>query len=318
MKKILLLALVIIALAFTLVSCSPASSTNTSASLVVNRSTISMTVGDTYTLKTGITPAQYKDLEVSWTNSDESVVKCEGGKLTALSVGSAVIKASIETGDSFTCRVEVKESLGNLYLLKGQSIEVNKESFKGYFDTASYVSTNAEAVSVTDGEDKLVLRGLSAGSSFIKLTSGEDSIEYCKAVVLPDDSYGISVTLPELPLSVTYEREGFSTEVEVFDITVEKDARAEYLAGGFVRVTVTFKYKKVSDTAGADATNPVCFDFELYSEQTEGMIKGYRVLKGSLSASDGEELEYTYVFDAMLDTGDGRRDFTFVIPEISR
>lgn len=71
-------------------------------------SSISMIVGGTYALKATILPTDAVEKDIVWTTSNPSVATVSGGVVTAVSVGSATITASVGTL-SDVCVVSVNE-----------------------------------------------------------------------------------------------------------------------------------------------------------------------------------------------------------------
>ena len=70
-----------------------------------NVSVLSLNIGDEYTIEAKV---DGKDKEIEWSSSDESVVKVDNGKITAIKTGKATIKARAN-GVEKTCEVTVKE-----------------------------------------------------------------------------------------------------------------------------------------------------------------------------------------------------------------
>lgn len=70
-----------------------------------NVSVLSLNIGDEYTIEAKV---EGKDKEIEWSSSDESVVKVNNGKITAIKAGKATIKARAN-GVEKTCDVTVKE-----------------------------------------------------------------------------------------------------------------------------------------------------------------------------------------------------------------
>lgn len=65
--------------------------------------------GESFTLTATVTPANAKDKTVTWTSSNPEVAAVEGGLVTAIAVGSAVITATTVNGLTATCNVTVTE-----------------------------------------------------------------------------------------------------------------------------------------------------------------------------------------------------------------
>ena len=70
-----------------------------------NVSVLSLNIGDEYTIEAKV---EGKDKKIEWSSSDESVVKVDNGKITAIKAGKATIKARAN-GVEKTCDVTVKE-----------------------------------------------------------------------------------------------------------------------------------------------------------------------------------------------------------------
>ncbi len=77
-------------------------------SVELDRTSATMDVGDVLTLKATVAPADATENEVTWSTSDPSVATVDGGKVTAVSKGTATITASCG-GFTAECTVTVKE-----------------------------------------------------------------------------------------------------------------------------------------------------------------------------------------------------------------
>lgn len=70
---------------------------------------VNLQVGGSLSLKWSVNPA---GTAVNWKSSDDAVASVANGVITAKAVGDAVITASVEGGDSVTCKVHVVPSQG--------------------------------------------------------------------------------------------------------------------------------------------------------------------------------------------------------------
>ena len=78
-------------------------------SVSLDRTSVELTEGDEITLNATVKPDNATNKNVTWSSSDESVVKVIDGKVTALIPGSAVITVKTEDGSkTATCEVTVK------------------------------------------------------------------------------------------------------------------------------------------------------------------------------------------------------------------
>lgn len=89
----------------------PASPSKAVSSISLNKTTLTLGVGENATLTATIAPSDATNKKVIWSSSDESVAKVSDGVISALTVGSTTITAKTEDG-GFTASCEV-----NVYLL---------------------------------------------------------------------------------------------------------------------------------------------------------------------------------------------------------
>ncbi len=88
-------------------------------SITLSKSSISIGKGETYTLKTSITPSNAEPKTIRWLTSDKNIVSVSGGKIKGVNNGSATITAWSPDGARSICRVTVKNAPGSFKLSKG-------------------------------------------------------------------------------------------------------------------------------------------------------------------------------------------------------
>ena len=77
-------------------------------SVTLDKKTLSINEGSSYTLTATITPSDATNKSLIWTSDNEKVATVSNGKVTAVSEGSATITVTTEDGDySATCKVTV-------------------------------------------------------------------------------------------------------------------------------------------------------------------------------------------------------------------
>ena len=103
-------ALFFLSLAFLLFSFSACKKVGTElvdvVSISIDKTSIQLKVGETVTLSATVNPSNASDKTVTWSSSDASVATVEDGKVTAIKIGTATIKA--KAGDkTATCSIMV-------------------------------------------------------------------------------------------------------------------------------------------------------------------------------------------------------------------
>ncbi len=77
-------------------------------SIDLDDASLTMEIGDVYTLDYDILPDDATELELTWTSDDKSVATVEDGKVTAVAEGSCTITVTAESGAQDTCEITVK------------------------------------------------------------------------------------------------------------------------------------------------------------------------------------------------------------------
>ena len=77
-------------------------------SIDLDDASLTMEIGDVYTLDYEITPDDATELELTWKSDDKSVATVRDGKVTAVAEGSCTIIVTAESGAQDTCEITVK------------------------------------------------------------------------------------------------------------------------------------------------------------------------------------------------------------------
>ena len=95
--------------------------------VTLNKTKLTLDVGDSETLKATITPANATNKTLTWTSSNPSVATVESGKVVAKSNGTTTIKVKTNNGKEANCEVTVQKKLSRIHFIK-QSIATNEAS----------------------------------------------------------------------------------------------------------------------------------------------------------------------------------------------
>jgi len=115
--------------------------------ITLDKKTLSMTVGESQTLKTTITPSNTSDKKIQWYSSNKKVaVVSSRGKVTAVDAGRAIITAKTN-GRKSACRVIVKRPYDDI-----STIMLNRSSVTIDIDDILTLTATITPSNVTDGE----------------------------------------------------------------------------------------------------------------------------------------------------------------------
>ena len=158
--------------------------------VTLDRNSIEVAKGGTYTLHATLTPSDSTSL-CTWESSDEDVATVENGVVTGVDEGTATITVTV--GDDITaeCTVTVVDNSGGQGSLSiassiaaGDTVYLTADAVKMQYAGPSSTSTiygTAEAYTESPSEDGLalsVVTGSGAGTYAFKLKSGDHANEY--------------------------------------------------------------------------------------------------------------------------------------------
>ena len=182
-------------------------------SVKLNKSTLTLTEGDSETLTATVYPDNASNKNVTWTSSNTSVATVSGGTVRAMKAGTATIKVTtVDGGKTAECRVTVKAKV-----ISVTSVSLNKSTLtltEGdsetltaavYPDNATnknvtWTSSNPSVATVSDG----TVKALKAGTATIKVTTvdGAKTVE-CQVAVKAKVISVESVRLNKSALTLT-------------------------------------------------------------------------------------------------------------------
>ena len=304
MKKTvaLLIALLLICLPV-LSSCKDAGGQDY-ASVILSKSNLTLSVGDKYTVTADVYPKVQPTPEIKWSSSNNGVVTCDRGILTAVGAGEAVIKAFIEGGNSTSLMVKVNEGSKNARtLLVGDTVSLADSSYGSLFeeDTAIWTSSNPEVATVDGGR----LVALKEGVTSIKIVSDDSTVSVCTAYVYQTVADSVAFASLDTPITVDYQKGGTTAEIYSLECEITDDGNF-YNNKAYVSFNV--KYRKSADASGADGIGDCHFVIELHSGES-GLCDTYLIKING--AKIGTEGEYSEVFYANL--SNGPRTFYLVV-----
>ena len=143
--------------------------------VTLNKTSTTIKFGGSETLVATVSPDDAADKSVSWSSSDESVATVdEDGKVTAVSVGSAVITVTTEDGEfKATCAVTVSESAVSVT----NRINALPTPENVTLDDKDAIEAARKAYDSLDADEKALV----SQETLQKLTSDEEALAKLKA-----------------------------------------------------------------------------------------------------------------------------------------
>ena len=171
-------------------------------SVTLDKTTLSLTVGETATLTATVKPDDATDKNVTWTSSDESVAKVVNGKVTAVKSGKATITAKCG-GKTAECAVIVTVPTGSVTLDKtslslavGETVQLTAtvKPDDATDKNVTWTSSDESVAKVVNGK----VTAVKSGKATITAKCGGKTAECAVIVTVPTGS----VTLDKTSLSL--------------------------------------------------------------------------------------------------------------------
>ena len=155
-------------------------------SLLLDKTSLTLEVGENYTLVVTVSPSNATDKSVTWSSTNSSVATVSGGKVTAKSEGTTMIAAEAHNGKTATCIVTVNEPVpevieATLTLEIGESetltatILPNNATDK----TVTWTSSDQAVATVANGK----ITAIGSGNATITATTSNGKTATCIVTV---------------------------------------------------------------------------------------------------------------------------------------
>ena len=161
------------------------------SSITLDKTTLSLAVGETATLTATVKPDDATDKTVAWSSSDESVASVDNGKVTALKSGKATITAK-SGGKTAECAVTVAVSVSSITLDKtALSLAIGETATltatvkpDDATDKTVVWSSSDESIAKVDNGKVIALK---IGSAIVTATAASFSVSCNVTVIHPDN-----------------------------------------------------------------------------------------------------------------------------------
>lgn len=190
-------------------------------SISLNKKELNLLAGDTETLILTINPEYAENKNVTWTSSDESIVKVENGVVTAIAAGTAEIKVISEDGQQEdSCKVTVTsppiegisffESEQIVYLGSETVLNVITKPANATLENPIWNSSDENVATVENG----IVKALNIGETTITVSSQDNDLTASiKIIVVNKPVEKINITIEGYDLN-------FDPEIKNYDLTI--------------------------------------------------------------------------------------------------
>ena len=161
------------------------------SSITLDKTTLSLAVGETATLTATVKPDDAMDKTVAWSSSDESVASVDNGKVTALKSGKATVTAK-RGGKTAECAVTVAVPVSSITLDKtALSLAIGEAATltatvkpDDATDKTVVWSSSDESIAKVDNGKVMALK---IGSAIVTATAASFSVSCNVTVIHPDN-----------------------------------------------------------------------------------------------------------------------------------
>lgn len=167
----------------------------------LNKTSLTITVGETYTLKATVKPTDATNKSVTWSSNDSSVATVDSnGKVKAIKEGNATITVTTKDG-SYTATANIKVEpakvtkvtiSGSSSVIVGNSITL-KAAVTATGNANKTVTWASEDESIATVNSKGVVKGVKVGSTNITATAGGITVK--KKITVTAEKISLSITI---------------------------------------------------------------------------------------------------------------------------
>jgi len=173
--------------------------------ITLNKTSATIIKGNSETLTATITPSNATNKTVTWTTSNSSVATVSGGKVTAVSAGTATITAKSNNGKTAICQITVEDvesvdmNKHSMTLGVGQAYTLRPTTTPADAQTTFTWKTSNKNIATVTSLGKVTGRAVGKATITVKTADGKTAV--CTVVVknAPDS---ISLNKSEITLGV--------------------------------------------------------------------------------------------------------------------
>lgn len=240
------------------------------SNVTINRTEVSLTVGETTNLTATVKPANASDKVVVWESSDTSVVTVDNGFVTAKQSGTAIITATVSDSVSASCTVTVSKvgTLGNPIMADGKTTisynRFSRDPVQNIKIECTKVVTGSAANSLAYSENPFndkpnsnqEWRFYEFNVTYVSCEDGSDSVLKASSIISDDTFFttsGSSAKVAETAtLSNNYDGYG------IYDVEMYPGASSKIVIGILIEKGAGDLLLRVPSNRGKDNTWLMC------------------------------------------------------------